>query len=78
MAYHNKQSAAKFETNMNGVESFNEQQLMDAVNKTVVDVELDDSYSTKQKLKIYAVMTSLSNCAEKERKKFAKKVKKLL
>ena len=57
---------------------FSEQELMDAVNHTVVDVELDDNYSTKQKLKIYAVLTSLSNCSEKERKKYAKKVKKLL
>ena len=37
-----------------------------------------NNYSTKQKLKIYAVLTSLSNCSEKERKKYAKKVKKLL
>ncbi len=78
MAYHNKVSASKFEKNATGAEKFSEQKLMDAVNHTVVDVELDDNYSTKQKLKIYAVLTSLSNCSEKERKKYAKKVKKLL
>ena len=60
MAYHNKVSASKFEKNATGAEKFSEQELMDAVNHTVVDVELDDNYSTKQKLKIYAVMTSLS------------------
>ena len=69
MAYHNKVSASKFEKNATGAEKFSEQELMDAVN---------DNYSTKQKLKIYAVLTSLSNCSEKERKKYAKKVKKLL
>ena len=78
MAYHNKVSASKFEKNTTGAEKFSEQELMDAVNHTVVDVELDDNYSTKQKLKIYAVLTSLSNCSEIERKKYAKKVKKLL
>lgn len=78
MAYHNKQSQNTFFENTKNVETFTEQQLMDAVNTTIVEVELDDNYSTKQKLKIYAVMTSLSNCSEKERKKFVKKVKKLL
>lgn len=78
MAYHNKQSASNFQMNLEGCESFSEDELMEAVNKTVVEVELDDNYSTKQKLNIYAAMTSLSNCAEKERQKYAKKVKKLL
>jgi hypothetical protein len=78
MAYHNKQTSAQFETNLNGAEKFNENQLMDAVNKTVVKVELDEKYTTKQKLKIYSELTSLSNCSEKERKKYTKKVKKLL
>ena len=58
MAYHNKVSASKFEKNATGAEKFSEQELMDAVNHTV--------------------LTSLSNCSEKERKKYAKKVKKLL
>lgn len=78
MAYHNEQTRALFETSMNGVNTFQEQQLMDAVNETVKKVELDHDYSTKQKLKIYSVLTSLSNCSEKERKKYAKKVKNLL
>lgn len=78
MAYHNKQSAANFEQNLANAETFTEVELMEAVNKTVVEVELDDDYSTKQKLNIYSAMTSLSNCSEKERNKYAKKVKKLL
>ncbi len=78
MAYHNKQTAAEFDTNMNGVEKFEENELMNAVNQTVVKVELDSKYTTKQKLKIYSELTSLSNCSQKERKKYAKKVKKLL
>ena len=44
MAYHNKVSASKFEKNATGAEKFSEQELMDAVNHTVVDVELDDNY----------------------------------
>lgn len=78
MAYHNKQSAANFEQNLANAETFTEVELMEAVNKTVVEVELDEDYSTNQKLKIYSAMTSLSNCSEKERNKYAKKVKKLL
>lgn len=78
MAYHNKQSAANFEQNLANAETFSEVELMEAVNKTVVEVELDEDYSTNQKLKIYSAMTSLSNCSEKERNKYAKKVKKLL
>lgn len=78
MAYHNKDSQNKFIENTQDVETFTEQQLMDAMNATVVDVEVDDNYTTKQKLKIYSYMTSLSNCTEKERKKYAKKVRKSL
>ncbi len=78
MAYHNKQTSAQFEVNIDGAERFGEQELMDVVNEAVKCVELDTSYTTKQKLKIYAELTSLSNCSEKERKKYAKRVKKLL
>lgn len=78
MAKHNQNTANDFQTNMQGCERFTEQQLLEAVNKTVVAVELDEDYSTSQKLKIYSMMTSLSNCGEKERVKYAKKVKKLL
>ncbi len=78
MAYHNKKTAAEFGTNLTGAEKFDEHQLMDAVNVTVVKVELDDKYTTKQKLNIYSQLTSLSNCSAKERKKYVKKVKKML
>lgn len=78
MAYHNKQTSAQFEVNIDQAEKLTEQELMDAVNETVKCVELDSSYTTKQKLKIYSVLTSLSNCSERERKKYAKRVKKLL
>lgn len=78
MAKHNAETATEFKVNTKGCENFTEQQLLEAVNKTVVRVELDDDYSTKQKLNIYAMMTSLSNCSESERRKYAKKVYKLL
>ncbi len=78
MAYHNKKTAAEFESNLTGSEKFNEHELMEAVNVTVVKIELDDKYTTKQKLNIYSQLTSLSNCSVKERKKYAKKVKKML
>lgn len=78
MANHNSETATEFKLNTRGCENFNEQQLLEAVNKTVVRVELDDDYSTKQKLNIYSMMTTLSNCSESERKKYAKKVYKLL
>ena len=50
MAYHNKVSASKFEKNATGAEKFSEQELMDAVNHTVVDVELTQDLCSFDKL----------------------------
>jgi hypothetical protein len=52
--------------------------LLNHLNDTIVAVETDDSYNTKEKLKIYSLITSLSNSEGKERKKFAKKIVKAL
>ncbi len=78
MAKHNPETGKTFTGNMKGCEKMTEKELLDSVNLTVLAVEHDDSYSTKERLKIYSLLTSLSNCAEKERPKYAKKVSKLL
>lgn len=74
MAKHNPTIAASFRAAMNQYDIFSEQELMERLNQTIVDVEQDDSYNTKQKLKIYALITSLSNCEVKGRRKFIKKI----
>ena len=53
-------------------------ELQDKIKTTILTVEHDSTYSTKELLKIYSLITSLSNCAEKERKKYVNKVVKLL
>ncbi len=78
MAKHNPDTARIFEENMKGCAALEEKEFQDKINVTVLAVEHDDTYSTKERLKIYSLLTSLSNCAEKERAKFANKVKKLL
>lgn len=78
MAKHNPKVAEEFQTNTSDLETMSEQDLLDRLNKTIVAVEVDDAYSAKEKLKIYSLITSLSNSDEKDRKKFAKKIYKAL
>lgn len=67
-----------FVKNMEDVLHEDEQTFQKAVNETVEAVEKDDSYSTAQKLNIYASLSSLCNCEIKERKKWARKAAKRL
>ena len=78
MSKHNPETARIFAENMNGCEKMSEADLQDKIKATVLTVEHDESYSTKELLKIYSLIASLSNCAEKDRKKYVNKVKKLL
>lgn len=78
MAYHAEETVDAFRESMSNASSLGEQEFQDAMNRTIVTVETDDHYSTNQKLKIYAELQQLANCTEKDRKKFVRKVAKLL
>ncbi len=78
MAKHNPQNRSQFDENMKGLEDFDEQTLLDRLNKTIVTVELDNSYNTDQKLKIYSLISTLSNSEGKQRKKIARKISRAL
>jgi hypothetical protein len=78
MAKHDPVIAAEFTELMTDVEKLSEADLLERVNKTVLKVEMDDTYSTKAKLKIFSLITYLSNCTERERKKYVRKISRAL
>lgn len=55
-----------------------DQEFVDALNPMIVKVELDESYKTDRKLKIFDLFTRISNCDARERVKYAKKIARLL
>lgn len=78
MAYHAQRNIDEFNRSMENASSLGEQDFQNAMNQTIVSVETNDHYSTNQKLKIYAELQQLANCTEKDRRKYVKKVAKLL
>ena len=50
----------------------------DSLNLIVKAVELDQTYSTDEKLKIYELLSQLSNCGPDQRDRYAKKLRKVL
>jgi hypothetical protein len=74
MAKHDPNIKTGFLSALEGAEKMKEFELQEAIRPTVLIIEKDDSYSTSAKLKIFSLMTSLSNCAEKERPKYVKKI----
>jgi hypothetical protein len=74
MAKHNPEISKNFAEAIAGCENMSEQELLEAINPTVYILEKDDSYGTSAKLKIFSLLTSLSNCAPKERARYAKKI----
>ncbi len=74
MARHNVEILHSFMASSEGCEKMDEKELLDQLNLTVAAVEKDDSYSTSAKLKIFSLLTSMINCAPKERTKYRKKV----
>jgi len=78
MAKHDPEILKEFNELMEGCEKLQESDLLDRLNNTIVKVEKDDTYSTSSKLKIFSLITSLSNCTEKERKKFVRKIARAL
>ncbi len=55
-----------------------ESQFLDSLNLIVKAVELDQTYSTDEKLKIYELLSQLSNCGSDQRDRYAKKLRKVL
>ena len=78
MAKHNPENASSFLERLKGADKMEEADLLDALQPTILTVEKDDTYSTSAKLKIFSLITSLSNCAPKERNRFVKKIGKAL
>ena len=78
MAKHDAKTAEQFQNNLKDLETMSEQDLLHRLNDTIVAVETDDSFNTNEKLKIYALITSLENSAEKDRKKIVHKIYKTL
>ena len=78
MAKHDPNTAESFLKLMDGCGTMPENVFQDNLKPTVLAVELDDSYNTKEKLKIFSLLSSLSNCSENERQKYVKKIYKVL
>ncbi|MBR3310451.1 MAG: hypothetical protein IKG15_01365 [Solobacterium sp.] len=51
-----------------------EKAFLESLNKTIVNVEKEKSYTTSDKLKIFELFTKLSNCAPVDRQKFINKI----
>lgn len=78
MARHNIEIYNCFVSDMQDVLNEDEQTFQTAVNRTVEAVETDETYNTKEKLNIYADLSSLCNCEKKERTKWIKKASRRL
>ena len=74
MAKHNPEIQKEFVSAMEGSGTMSEFELLDALKPTIITIEKDDSYSTSAKLKIFSLISSLSNCAPKERQKYVRKI----
>ena len=78
MSRHDIEIYNRFVSDMQDALNEDEQTFQTSVNRTVEAVEIDDSYSTKEKLNIYADLSSLCNCEKKERSKWVKKASRRL
>ena len=78
MAKHDPSIQKNFIEALSGCASMEEHDLLDALQPTILVIEKDNSYSTSAKLKIFSLITSLSNCAAKERLKYVKKISRRL
>lgn len=55
-----------------------QQEFVDSLNPIIVQVEVDEHYNTKDRLKIFDQMSRLTNCDVHQRRKYAKKTAKYL
>jgi hypothetical protein len=75
---HNPEIPAQFDAIINAGTTETESQFLDSLNEIVKMVEVEDSYGTNAKLKIYELLSQLANCSPSERSKYAGKIRKLL
>lgn len=78
MSKHDPNISNDFVTRMEAVLDGEEMEVLQVVNDTIRIIEKDTTYSTSQKLKIYATLSSLCNCEPKERAKWASKAARCL
>ena len=78
MSKHDPKTGAEFLRLMDGCTDMAENDFQNNLKPTILAVELDDSYNTNEKLKIFSLLSSLSNCSENERQKYVKKIYKVL
>lgn len=77
-AKHDPRVVERFEQIIEEGKNLDEIEFLDRLNIIVQMVEVDDSYSTNQKLKIYELLSQISNCFPEERAKYARKLVKVL
>ena len=75
---HNNGIARAFEKVMEHGTRETESEFLDSLNLIVNAVVEDDSYSINEKLRIYELLTMIANCAPSQRKKYAKKLTRVL
>jgi len=62
--------AAAFDKVMEHGAKESESEFLDSLNLIVKAIEVDETYSTNEKLKIYELLSQLSNCEADERKRY--------
>lgn len=75
---HNPEIVKTFNDNMKDCTKMKESDLLEKLAVTVRSLETDDSYNTNKKLKIYNLISQLSNCAENDRPKYVRRIAGLL
>ena len=78
MAKHNPKIVKDFVSRMEEVLDKDEMEVLNVVNDTVRIIEKDTTYTTSEKLKIYATLSSLCNCETKDRHRWDTKAAKCL
>lgn len=53
-------------------------EFMDALNPIIIEVELNETMKTSRKLKIFDLFTQMANCEGRERKKYGRRIARLL
>lgn len=76
--HHDNGIAEQFQTLLQHATGMTETEFLDSMNIIIRAVEVDPSYSTNEKLKIYELISQISNCLPNERRKYAKKLLKAL
>lgn len=71
---HDQAILKSFEQIIQEGKSQTESEFLDNLNKVIRLLEVDQTFSTNEKLKIYELLSQLSNCAPKDRTKYANRL----